>query len=192
MRKIVVIEFVTLDGVMQAPGGPDEDRRNGFEYGGWIAPYNDATISSEISKQFEEDCDLLLGRRTFDIWAPYWPEQDPQHSFNRATKYVVTRRPLPPDSGWADAERIEGDVIGRITEIKETEGPDLHVYGSSDLLQTLLAGDLVDEIRLKIYPLILGQGIRLFHGTIPKSFRTTSSILTPSGVILAKYQKDIK
>src|SRR6185295_7305848 len=172
MRRIVVFMMVTLDGVMQAPGGPEEDTSGGFTYGGWTAPYSDEASEEILKKELSVPFDLLLGRRTYDIWKAYWPKQtgfiaDP---FNKATKYVVSDKST--DISWKESVLINGDVVGRLKALKAEEGPVFHVWGSSVLIQTLLKNDLVDELRLRIYPVTLGAGKRLFgEGTIPAAFK---------------------
>ena len=191
MRKIHVLTFVTLDGVMQAPGGPEEDTSNGFRHGGWLAPYFDDAGGAEMGRQMGHDFDLLLGRHTYDIFASYWP----QHAgpigepINKAKKYVATHRPL--DTDWSGtATRLEGDVAQAIRKLKEGSGPELQVHGSRVLIQTLLEQDLVDELWLKIFPVTLGDGVKLFEGgTRPAAFQTIESFTTPSGVIFARYRR---
>lgn len=192
MRKLIVLSFVSLDGVMQAPGGPEEDSENGFQYGGWTAPLGDEFLmNTMVSEQLGHDFDLLLGRKTFDIFAAYWPTQrgafaDP---LNKATKYVATRSPLKTD--WKTSVRIEGDVAETVRKLKSGNGPELQVYGSGNLIQTLLKNDLVDELWLKIYPLTLGKGKRLFEdGTIPAAFELTKCAASPKGVIFANYRRN--
>lgn len=188
MRKIIVLSFITLDGVMQAPGGPDEDREGGFEYGGWTAPYFDEAAGEIMAKQMQP-ADLLLGRKTFDIFASYWPL--PEHAkdwpgINDVTKYVVSTTLERTD--WNNTVFLR-DVEG-IKELKASDGPDLQVHGSGQLIQTLLEHDLVDELWLKIFPLTLGQGKKLFaNGTTPAAFTLTDHAVTPSGVIFANYTR---
>jgi len=190
MTKIVVFSMVSLDGVMQAPGGPEEDTSGGFKYGGWTAPYGDESFSSILKKELSVEFDLLLGRKTYDIWKSYWPKQkgfiaDP---FNKAKKYVVSEKGI--DLTWKETIVINGDVAEKIKSLKAEDGPVFHVWGSSVLLQTLLKNDLVDELRLRIYPVTLGTGKRLFaEGTIPAAFKLIDSQALPSGVILANYKR---
>jgi dihydrofolate reductase len=190
MRRIVVFMMLTLDGVMQAPGGPEEDTSGGFKYGGWTAPYADESFSEIINKELSVPFDLLLGRKTYELWLPYWPKKtgpiaDP---FNKAKKYVVSDEAV--DLSWKESILISGDVVAKIKTLKEEDGPVFHVWGSSVLLQTLLKNDLVDELRLRIYPITLGTGKRLFgQGTIPAAFELTDSQALPSGVILANYKR---
>jgi dihydrofolate reductase len=198
MRKLVVLTFVTLDGVMQAPGGTDEDTSGGFKYGGWAIPYFDEFAGQMMGEQMNEPFDLLLGRKTYDIFASYWPEQDEKTnpgtaSLNKATKYVVSSEQLHLD--WDPSVLITGDVAARITELKDSDGAMLQVHGSSNLIQTLLANDLIDEFWLKIFPVTLGAGKRLFgDGVIPAAFTLTESKTSPKGVIFATYKRagDIK
>jgi dihydrofolate reductase len=190
MRKIVVFMMVSLDGVVQAPGGPEEDSSGGFKYGGWTVPYADESFGKILNKELSLPFDLLLGRKTYEIWNTYWPKQtgpiaDP---FNKATKYVVSGRGV--DLSWKTSALISDDVAAEIKALKEADGPALHVWGSSVLLQTLLQNDLVDELRLRIFPVTLGSGKRLFgEGTIPAAFELMDSTPLPSGVILANYKR---
>jgi dihydrofolate reductase len=189
MRKIVVLEHITLDGVIQAPGGPEEDTSSGFAYGGWIAPYSDATLGTLLRRQMGLPFDLLLGRKTFDIWAPYWPQHaDAWPGANAATKYVASNTLTSGD--WQPSVFLNGDIAEKITKIKQQQGPDLHVWGSGDLIQTLIKHDLVDTFWLMIYPITLGAGKRLFAGgTIPAAFRVAESEVTPNGVIVVNYER---
>jgi dihydrofolate reductase len=190
MRKIVVFTMLSLDGVMQAPGGPEEDTSGGFEYGGWSMPYSDESFGKIINEELSVPFDLLLGRKTYDIWNAYWPKQtgpiaDP---FNKARKYVVSGDTV--DLSWQESVQIDGDVATEIKALKEEDGPTFHVWGSSVLLQTLLKNDLVDELRLRIFPVTLGSGKRLFaEGTIAAAFELMDSQALPSGVILANYKR---
>ncbi len=182
--------MITLDGVMQAPGGPQEDTSGGFKYGGWTAPYTDEAFGKIIEKELSVPFDLLLGLRTYTTWAAYWPEQDGAIGgpFNKAKKYVVSDEAV--DLTWKESVLIDGDVAAKIKALKAEDGPVLHVWGSTVLLQTLLGNDLVDELRLRIYPITLGGGKRLFgDGTIPAAFKLTDSQALPSGVILANYKR---
>jgi len=189
MRKIVVLEHISLDGVIQAPGGPDEDRSGGFAYGGWIAPYSDPILGTALRKQMNLPFDLLLGRKTFDIWAPYWPHHaDIWPGVNAATKYVVSNSRTSGD--WQPSVFLNGDIAEKVAKIKQQPGPDLHVWGSGNLLQTLIKHDLVDTFWLMIYPVTLGAGKRLFaEGTLAASFKVTESIACPSGVIVMNYER---
>lgn len=192
MRKIVVLSFVSLDGVMQAPGGPEEDTSGGFQYGGWTVPYVDEVLGNIMGEQMGVPFDLLLGRKTYDIFAAYWPKQDPAAlatvPFNKATKYVVSAS--SPKLDWEKSVLIEGDVAAKLKELKQQDGPMLEVHGSSNLIQTLLKNDLVDELWLKIFPITLGKGKRLFaEGTMPAAFELMESKTSPSGVIVANYKR---
>lgn len=191
MRKIVVLSFISLDGVMQAPGGPEEDTSGDFRYGGWTVPYWDDFSADIMTGQMGMPFDLLLGRKTYDIFAAYWPKQDPESlgaPFNKATKYVVSDS--SPKLDWENSELIEGDVAAKLKELKQGDGPMIQVHGSSNLIQTLLAEDLVDELWLKIFPLTLGKGKRLFgEGTLPAAFELTESKTSPHGVIFASYKR---
>ena len=189
MRKIVVLEHISLDGVIQAPGGPDEDRSGGFAYGGWIAPFSDPILGTALRKQMNLSFDLLLGRKTFEIWEPYWPHHgDVWPGVNRATKYVVSNSRTSGD--WQPSVFLSGDIAEKVTKIKQQPGPDLHVWGSGNLLQTLIKHDLVDTFWLMIYPVTLGAGKRLFaDGTLAASFKVTESIACPSGVIVVNYER---
>lgn len=189
MRKIIVLEFVTLDGVIQAGGGPEEDTSGGFAYGGWQVPYSDGVLGTVMKKQMNMPFELLLGRKTFEIWAPYWPQHDDVwHSVNTATKYVASN--TMTKSEWQPSVFLSGDVAEKIAKLKQQDGPDFHVYGSANLLQTLMKHDLVDEFWLKIYPLTLGSGKRLFAGgTIPAAFKVTESQVTSTGVIIVNYER---
>ena len=191
MRKIIVLTFMSLDGVMQAPGGPEEDPSGAFEHGGWSTPYWDETLEALMGEQMGHSFDLLLGRKTYDIFAGAWPTLDPQSEINSARKYVVSHREIPPDTEvWKNSVRIGEDVPAEIRKIKAEEGPEIQVHGSSEMIQTLLQHDLVDEFWLKIFPVTLGQGKRLFgEGTLPAAFTLTHSQVSPSGVIVANYQR---
>lgn len=191
MRKIIVISMITLDGVLQAPGGPEEDTSNGFKYGGWTAPYGDDVLSKALEKELEQT-DYLLGRITFGIWESYWPKHaDFWPGINEGTKYVFSHTLDKTD--WKNTEFIKD--VDAIEKIKNSEGANLQVWGSSKLIQLLLQHDLVDELRLKIYPLTLGDGKKLFaEGTIPAAFELLDCTITPSGVIMANYKRagDVK
>ena len=194
MRKIVVLSFISLDGVMQAPGGPEEDPSSKFEYGGWTVPFSDDTSGKWTLEQMsmDVDYDLLLGRKTYDIWVDYWPKQDPKHPiaepFNRAVKYVVSNS--SPELPWENSKLIDGDVVAKIKELKQQDGPMLQVQGSANLTQTLMKNDLVDELWLKTFPVLLGNGKKLFaEGTIPAAFELLESKVTPKGVIFANYKR---
>ena len=190
MRKIVVLEHISLDGVIQAPGGPEEDTSGGFAYGGWISPYSDQISGSLLRKQMDSPFDLLLGRKTFEIWEPYWPQHaDAWPNVNTATKYVASN--TRTSSQWQPSVFLNGDVADKVARIKQQQGADLHVWGSGDLLQTLMKHDLVDVFWLMIYPVTLGNGKRLFaDGTIPAAFKVTESTTTSKGVIVVSYERD--
>lgn len=189
MRKVIVLEHISLDGVIQAPGGPEEDTSGGFTYGGWIRSFSDELLGAAIKKQMSSTFDLLLGRKTYDIWAPYWPlHQEAWPSANAATKYVASN--TLTSAGWQPSVILSGDIPGEVAKIKQQEGPDLHVWGSSNLLQTLIRHDLVDVYWLMIYPVTLGSGKCLFpDGTIPAIYKVTESISTPSGVMVNTYER---
>jgi dihydrofolate reductase len=189
MRRVIVLEHISLDGVIQAPGGPDEDTSDGFAYGGWIAPYSDEILGTALRKQMDMPFDLLLGRKTFEIWEPYWPQHaDVWPNVNKATKYVVSN--TRASSEWQPSVFLNGDIPEKIATIKGQPGPDLHVWGSGNLLQTLIKHDLVDVFWLMIYPIALGGGKRLFaEGTVPMAFKVTESKVTPNGVIVVNYER---
>jgi dihydrofolate reductase len=189
MRKINVLEFISLDGVIQGPGGPEEDTSAGFAYGGWTSPHTDSVSLATIKKQMNLPFDLLLGRKTFDIWARFWPQHnDFWPGVNTATKYVASN--TLTSSEWKPTVFLNGDVAEKIAKIKQQEGPDLQVYGSANLVQTLMKHDLVDAFWLKIFPVTLGSGKRLFaDGTIPAAFKMTESTVNSKGVILVNYER---
>ena len=189
MRKVIALEFITLDGVIQAGGDPEEDTSGGFAYGGWQSPYSDDVIDTVMQKQMNLPFDLLLGRKTFEIWAPYWPHHaDIWPSVNAATKYVASNTLTSHE--WQPSVFLGGDIAEKVRQLKQQPGPDLHVYGSANLLQTLLKNDLVDALWLKIYPITLGTGKRLFaDGTIPAAFKATESQVTSTGVIIVNYER---
>jgi len=191
MRKINVLTFMSLDGVMQGPGGPEEDTSGGFNRGGWTVGYFDEVVGQEMTKQMGHEFDLLLGRRTYDIFASFWPHAaDPMaEPINRATKYVATNRPLSTD--WSKtAVRLEGDVAESIRKLKNGSGREIQVHGSGILIQTLLQKDLVDELWLKIFPVTVGSGRKLFaEGTAHAGFELVESRVSPSGVIIARYRR---
>ncbi|MEZ4712737.1 MAG: dihydrofolate reductase family protein [Caldilineaceae bacterium] len=189
MRKIIVLEHISLDGVIQAPGGPAEDSSGGFAYGGWVAPYSDEILGTALRKQMNMPFDLLLGRKTFEIWEPYWPQHgDIWPNVNKATKYVASN--TMTSSEWQPSVFLNGDIAAKVAKIKQEPGPDLHVWGSSDLLQTLIKHDLVDVFWLMIYPVTLGSGKRLFaDGAIPAAFKVTDGVVTPTGVIVVNYAR---
>lgn len=189
MRKIVVLEHLTLDGVIQAPGGAEEDTSGGFAHGGWIAPFADEILGTALRKQMNSSFDLLLGRKTFEIWEPYWSQHaDVWTNVNTATKYVASN--TRTSSEWQPSVFLSGDIPKKVAEIKQGQGPDLHVWGSGDLLQTLIKHDLVDAFWLMIYPITLGGGKRLFaDGTIPAAFQVTESVVSSKGVIIVNYER---
>ena len=190
MRKITVLEHITLDGVIQGGGGPDEDTSNGFAYGGWCAPFDDDVIGVEVKKMLDMPIDLLLGRKTFDIWAAFWPQHgDIWPRVNTATKYVASN--TMTSSEWQPSVILNGDVAKEVAELKQGSGPDLHIWGSGNLLQTLMKHDLVDNFWLMIYPITLGEGKKLFaSGTIPAAFKVTKSVVGSTGVILVNYERN--
>jgi dihydrofolate reductase len=186
-RKLVVLTFVSLDGVMQAPGGKGEDPSGGFDLEGWTVPCFDEVLGNEMDKQMSQPFDLLLGRKTYEIFASYWPQHD--SPINQAKKYVVSNGPVSTE--WEGTIQLKGDVVKGIEELKQQDGPMLQVHGSSVLIQTLLANDLVDELWLKVFPVTLGKGKRLFgEGTRPGAFRLVESKISPSGVIVASYKRE--
>ena len=189
MRKIIVLEHISLDGVIQAPGGPDEDTSDGFAYGGWSAPFDDDAIGAAVKKMLDMPIDLLLGRKTFDIWESFWPQHgDIWPGANTATKYVASN--TKTSSEWQPSVFLNGDIVEKVAKIKQEQGPDLHVWGSGNLLQTLIKHDLVDVFWLMIYPITLGAGKRLFaDGTIPAAFKVTESIVGSNGVIVVNYER---
>jgi len=192
MRKITVLSMITLDGVMQAPGGPEEDTSGVFKYGGWTAPYSDEVYGKVVQKELQQTADYLLGRKTFEIWADYWPEHgDFWPGINEGTKYVFSKsvkKSNPLISGWKNSVVIK--KLADIKKLKNSTGSDIQVWGSSELVQLLLKNDLVDELRLKIHPLTLGNGKKFFdNGTIPAAFTLIESIVTTTGVIIASYKR---
>jgi dihydrofolate reductase len=189
MRKVIVLEHISLDGVIQAPGGPDEDPSGGFAYGGWSGSYSDPVLGTLLTKQMNKPFDLLLGRKTFDIWAPYWPlHADIWPGVNAATKYVASN--TLKSGTWQPSVFLNGDIAEKVARIKQQPGPDLNIWGSGDLLQTLIRHELVDAFWLMIYPITLGAGKRLFAaGTLPVAFKVTESKVTPSGVIVVNYER---
>lgn len=188
MRKIIVLEFITLDGVIQAPGAKEEDNSGEFKFGGWTVPLTDDFMGKVMDGQMSGEYDLLLGRKTYDIWAGYWPQHTegwPQ--VNRITKYVVSKTLNNPK--WENTVVLQD--INELKQLKEKDGSPLQVYGSANLAQTLLKNNLVDELWLKIYPITLGTGKRLFaDGTIPKTWKMTKGKIAPNGVIVANFQPE--
>jgi dihydrofolate reductase len=189
MRKIMVLTFISLDGVMQAPGGPGEDDSGNFKYGGWTVPYFDDSLGEIMTEQMSHPFDLLLGRKTFEIFAAYWPHhEDEGAGINKATKYVASNTLTTHQ--WSKSVFLSGDVVQEIKRLKEQDAPELQVHGSSNLIQTLLEHDLIDEFWLKIFPVTLGMGKRLFDkGTIPASFELIEAQPLPSGVMIANYRR---
>jgi dihydrofolate reductase len=186
MRKIIVLSMISLDGVLQGPGGPKEDTSGGFKYGGWVAPYGDE-VGGKFMEKLMKPSDLLLGRKTFDIWENYWPEHaEHWQGINEVTKYVLSKKRKKSD--WQNSVFIKR--VADIKKLKSGKGPDLKVWGSSQLIQLLLKNDLVDELWLNIYPLTLGKGKKLFtNGPIPAAFTLVESTVTPTGVIIANYKR---
>ncbi len=186
MRKIIVLAFITLDGVMQAPGGRKEDTSGGFKYGGWTTRYGDEVFGKVLEKQMQP-ADLLLGRKTFAIWADFWPAHaDGWPGINEVTKYVLSKTMKKSD--WKNSVFLKG--VADIKKLKNSKGSDIKVWGSSKLIHTLLENDLVDELWLKIFPVTLGKGKKLFgNSAIPAAFTLTEGIVTPSGIIIANYKR---
>jgi len=186
MRKIIVLSMITLDGVMQAGGGPEEDTSGGFKYGGWVAPYDDEVYGKVVEKELQP-AEYLLGRKTFEIWENYWPEHaDFWPGINDGMKYVMSKTRKKSD--WKNTVFIKR--LADIKKLKNSKGSDIHVWGSSKLIQLLLKNDLVDELRLKIHPLTLGKGKKIFDGgPIPAAFTLTESLVTTKGVIIAYYKR---
>jgi dihydrofolate reductase len=190
MRKLVVSTFLTLDGVMQAPGGPGEDDDGGFAHGGWSVSYWDEQMGEVMGAAMSTPFDLLLGRRTYDIFAAYWPhapEEAGGKPLNDATKYVASRG--RPTLEWSRSVLIEGDAAVGVAALKQEEGPELQVHGSGNLVQTLLHHQLVDEFRLWVFPVVLGAGKRLFaDGTVPAGLRLVTSTVSSTGVVIGTYE----
>ena len=198
MRKIVASAFVSLDGVMQAPGGPQEDPTGGFTHGGWTAPYWDDALSAVMGEVLSSPFDLLLGRKTYDIFAAHWPyaktegvsdiEGEVARLFNSATKYVATHS--PGTLAWQNSRSLGRDVVATLRDLKKQDGPALLVQGSSHFVQTLLAHDLIDDVTLLIYPVAFGKGKRFFgDGTRPGAFKLTQSTVSGTGVLVARYER---
>ncbi len=194
MRKIIVQEFITLDGVMQAPGAPEEDTSSGFKYGGWVAPYfrEADEAAGKFMQRWMESTDILLGRKTFDIFAAYWPSHaDMWQGINDVTKFVMSNTRKKPDiekSSWKNSVLLTS--VDDIKKLKNSEGTDIKVHGSGNMAQTLFKHDLVDELRLMMFPITLGSGKRLFGGgNIPKAFTLTDNLVTTNGIIFAYYQR---
>ena len=193
MRKLIVAEFITLDGVIQAPGAPDEDSSGEFLHGGWMVPYADETTGKAVEELHSQPFELLLGRRTYDIWVTYWPhvpESSPSRSFadvyNSVPKHVATHRPLEP--AWNNSRALGGDIIRAVRKLKRGEGPNLLTWGSANIVRRLLGAGLVDELHLQIFPIILGRGTRLFDDNSEASaFTLARSSITSGGVLIAHY-----
>ena len=192
MRKLIVGIFVSLDGVMQAPGAPEEDTSGGFAFGGWVFPHWDEALGAAMDELFREPFDLLLGRTTYDIFAAYWPyveDNSIAERFNAVTKFVATSSPEP--LAWHNSVALRGNVPAEIARLKEEDGPNLLVQGSSQLIQALLANGLVDELQLKTFPVLLGKGKRLFgEGSAPSGLKLVDSKISSTGVVMATYLPD--
>jgi dihydrofolate reductase len=189
MRKLTINTFLTLDGVMQAPGGPDEDPTGGFEYGGWSANYWDEKMGQKMDETLRRPFALLLGRRTYEIFAAHWPytTEEPASALNTAMKYVASRTLEKVD--WQNSQLLEGDASNAVAELKKQDGPDIQVHGSANLIQTLLQHGLIDEFRLWVFPLVLGKGKRLFgNGTVPRGLRVIDSMTSTTGVVVTTYE----
>ena len=192
MRKLISINQVSLDGVMQSPGGPNEDPRNGFELGGWVVPYWDKEMAERLNQTVAGPFDLLLGRRTYETFAAYWPyagDNPIAEGFNRATKHVATRG--APEFEWVDSQALQGDAVGAVRQLKSGQGPEIQIYGSSGFLQTLIAADLIDEYLIRTYPLVLGRGKRLFERGAPaRALRLVGTEQSATGVITSRYRPE--
>jgi dihydrofolate reductase len=189
MRELIVQAFVTLDGVMQAPGGPEEDPSGGFEHGGWSFGYWDEPMQQAMGESMSKPFDLLLGRKTYEIFAAHWPHTDepPAEQLNAATKHVAST--TLTELQWENSRLVEDDVPAGVRALKEQDGPELQVHGSANLIQTLLEHRLVDELRLMIFPVVLGNGKRLFgDGAIPDGLEVTASQISSTGVVIATYR----
>lgn len=190
MRKLIVSTFLTLDGVMQAPGGPEEDDSGTFAHGGWLANYWDDRVDQFMDETMRPPFDLVLGRKTYDIFAAYWPhasEEEGAKPLNDATKHVASRG--KPTLSWQHSVLIEGDVAEGVAALKQGDGPELQVHGSANLLQTLMRHNLIDRYRLLVFPLVIGSGKRLFaDGTIPSGLKLVDSTVSPNGVVMSTYE----
>jgi dihydrofolate reductase len=190
MRKLLVSTFLTLDGVMQAPGGPGEDDDGGFTQGGWSVTYWDERMGEVMTQAMSEPFDLLVGRKTYDIFAAYWPnvsDEDGGKPLNDATKYVVSHG--RPQLGWEKSVLVDGDAVAGITALKQGDGPELQVHGSGNLIQTLLRHNLVDEFRLWVFPVVIGSGKRLFSGgAVPAGLKLVDSTVSSTGVVIGTYR----
>ncbi len=190
MRKVIVAEHISLDGVVQAPGGPGEDMSGGFRFGGWVAPFDDPVANAFLGELFARPYELLLGRGTYDIFAAYWPTMEPGHvigdPFNKATKHVATHR--PESLAWSGSRALEGEPADAVRALKAQPGPDLMTWGSPELVRQLLAAGLVDELWLITYPVVLGAGKRLFGSdALPSAFTLESSAVGPTGVVATRH-----
>ena len=196
MRRIIIAAFLSLDGVIQGPGGPNEDTDGGFALGGWVVPYVDEAFGTAMSELFAQPFELLLGRRTYDIFAAHWPrvladtdDRPLAELFNGITKHVATHR--PESLAWQNSHGLGDDIIAALRELKRQDGPALLTQGSSELVHQLLATDLVDELRLLVHPVLLGKGKRLFaEDAMPAAFRLESSIASPSGIVISRYVRE--
>ncbi len=191
MRKIITTTFITLDGVMQAPGGPEEDTSGGFAYGGWMFNYGDEMTDKVMDGFMKLPFELLLGRKTYDIFASYWPhakmDSNVAMPFNATKKYVVSHS--PKELSWKNSELITGDVVAEIKKLKEMDAPDLWIHGSGNLIQTLLANNLIDVMHVWIFPVTVGNGKRLFaEGTLPEDFKLVDSKISPNGVFIGTFE----
>lgn len=189
MRKLLVTTFLTLDGVMQAPGGPGEDEEGGFKHGGWSVNYWDDTMGEVMGETMGKPFDLVLGRKTYEIFAGFWPnasEEEGAKPLNEATKYVASRTLTSLE--WQNSQLIEGDVAEGIAALKQDDGPELQVHGSGNLIQTLLKHNLVDEFQLLVFPVVIGEGKRLFgDGTIPSGLKLVDHKVASTGVMIGRY-----
>jgi dihydrofolate reductase len=190
MRKLIVQTFLTLDGVMQAPGGPGEDDEGGFTFGGWSVSYWDDQMSEVMGEATSKPFAMVLGRKTYDIMAAYWPtapEETGAKVFNDVTKYVASRSPR--DLEWSNSVLIDGEAADGLSTLKQEDGPELQVHGSANLIQTLLRNNLVDEYRLWVFPVVIGSGKRLFaDGTIPSGLKLVDSKVSTTGVVMGTYE----
>jgi dihydrofolate reductase len=192
MRKLVVNTFLTLDGVMQAPGGPEEDRSSGFAYGGWSVTYWDERMGEVAGRIMGKAFDLVLGRKTYEIFAAHWPhapEEEGAKAFNDAVKHVATRTLSSLD--WENSVRIEGDVVEAVRELKLQDGPELQIHGSANLLQTLLGAGVIDEHHIWTFPVVVGTGKRLFEqGATPAAYKLVDTVTSSTGVVISTYVPD--
>jgi dihydrofolate reductase len=190
MRKIIIQEFITLDGVMQAPGGSDEDKKNGFKYGGWTAPFfRGADESAEFMKRWMQSTDILLGRITFDLFADYWPKHaEMWPGIQEVNKYVMSNTLTKNKTDWHNVTFIK--TVDDLKKLKNSDGGDIKVHGSGNLAQTLFKHDLVDELVLMLFPITIGSGKKLFaEGTIPAAYKMTNGLVTKNGLIMANYKR---